>query len=191
MKEQILAIYEQATPEEVSIGRGWYAVALQTCREIAVRFDADLQRVVWAVAVLSPRISWEINLRAVQDVLKGRRVRAGAYTANIRKAQTIIAEGRLELLRGPKVRAFAEAIYGDEDAVVVDVWTWRAYVGRLDGVPSSTPVPPRQQRAIVQAFRELAHELGLQARQLQAIVWLAIRRLAGAPSANGQLTFEL
>jgi len=72
-------------------------------------------------------------------------------------------------LKGMKTNAFAKAIAGDTDAVVVDVWMMRA-------AQMSTDSPTQgQYRAISQAVVRVAGELGLTPRTAQALIWIVIK----------------
>jgi len=74
-------------------------------------------------------------------------------------------------LRGPKTNAFARAIAGDRDAVVVDVWMCRA-AGLGKDAPNAT-----EYRAIADAIRTLAGTgaVCMAPATLQALLWIIVR----------------
>jgi hypothetical protein len=87
---------------------------------------------------------------------------------NLRMAQASISLG-YEALRGPKTNAFARAIAGDEQAVVVDVWMMRASGIGVDN-PNKT-----QYTDISQAIKTVSAEFGLTPRTTQALIWIMVR----------------
>jgi hypothetical protein len=72
-------------------------------------------------------------------------------------------------LRADKTNAFARAIAGDDNAVVVDVWMTRAA-----GLDRDAPTAV-QYREISSAVRSLAREWGVSPRTMQALVWIMVR----------------
>jgi hypothetical protein len=72
-------------------------------------------------------------------------------------------------LNGLKTNAFARAISGDMDAVVVDVWMCRA-AGLGKDAPNK-----REYREIAEAVRIVAADYGYQPAVMQALIWILIR----------------
>jgi hypothetical protein len=74
-------------------------------------------------------------------------------------------------LRGLKTNAFARAIAGDTQAVVVDVWMCRA-AGLGKDAPNKT-----EYRAIADAIRTIASTrvVNMEPATLQALLWIIIR----------------
>jgi hypothetical protein len=83
-------------------------------------------------------------------------------------ANNAIAFG-YDALKGPKTNAFARAIAGDENAVVIDVWMLRA-VGIEKKSPNQT-----QYREMANAVTKVANELGMTPRAMQALIWIVVR----------------
>jgi hypothetical protein len=84
-----------------------------------------------------------------------------------------MAESSLTLafdaLNGLKTNAFARAIAGDSDAVVIDVWMCRAAMLDTDSPNVG------QYRMLSDAIRIVAREFGLTPRTVQALIWIIIR----------------
>lgn len=189
--ENILRWYDMSSSTDRSHGRGWYQYARQECQAVAEYHDADHQRVVWATAALSPQLRWETNIKAVNMVLSGTIKVPGAYPANVEKALHILndPDDWQRWLSGPKVSSFARNIWGDPDAVTVDTWAWRIWAGAdLRAQPKGLN---KLYGTIADDYRAAAAEIGLEARQLQAITWVTIRRVANGRAAPGQLSLDI
>ena len=74
-----------------------------------------------------------------------------------------------DALRGLKTNAFARAIAGDTDAVVIDVWMMRAA-----GMDNDSPTKG-QYREISDAVRIVTAEFGITPRTAQALIWIIVR----------------
>jgi hypothetical protein len=87
---------------------------------------------------------------------------------NLKMAEASIVLG-YEALRGPKTNAFARAIAGDENAVVVDIWMMRAGGFAIDS-PNKT-----QYTEVSEAIKTVANKFGLTPRTTQALIWIMVR----------------
>jgi hypothetical protein len=83
-------------------------------------------------------------------------------------AQNAMSYG-FDALKGQKTNAFARAIAGDTDAVVIDVWMMRAA-----GMPTDSP-NKTQYREVSEAVRNVAAEFGITPRTAQALIWIIVR----------------
>lgn len=184
--ENILNMYELASPADVSEGRAWYAYARLVCEDIAQTWGHSLEKVVYALAALSPRMKWERNVAALVKVLGGRY--GGLMGASVEKALHIL-EGDLDRLSGDKVTRFAANILGDTQQVCVDTWALRIWLGDL-GAPARS-IKPDEYLAIQADYQEAARQVGLHPRDLQAITWVTARRLANGRAAWGQLSLDI
>lgn len=189
--ENILRWYELSTTHDRSHGMGWYPYARQECQAVADRYAVDHKRTVWATAALSPQLRWETNILAVRQVLEGNMRPAGAYAINVEKAVRILAEpvDWEQHLSGPKVTNFAKNIWGDPDAVTVDTWAWRIWSNAdLRAKPQNLA---KVYDDIVSDYQAAAVQVGIEPRQLQAITWVTIRRVANGRSTAGQLSLDI
>ncbi len=183
----ILREYARASAEQRSAGSAWYPAAGRLVRGLADWSGQDPANVAAALAALSPRNPWLWNAQdcAVFSLA------AGTIGAPIPSATTFGANRRTAwaFLTGSadwrgsalKVRAFVRAILGDPDSVVVDVWAVRvATAGDRSAVTSEADY-----RELAQAYQTAALELGLPARDLQAIVWLSAQARGLGSSRRG------
>jgi hypothetical protein len=83
-------------------------------------------------------------------------------------ANNAIAFG-YDALKGLKTNAFAKAIAGDENAVVIDVWMLRA-VGIEKKTPNQT-----QYKQLADAVAKVAFDNGMTPRATQALIWIVVR----------------
>ena len=167
----ILIQYEAADESVREVGRGWYPAALSLCERISGgRIPAD--RVARALAVLSPRAMWRTNVQWTETItgayLAGEALPSVSTMSNRHKAWREL-DGE-DALSGQKTTAFAKAILGDHDAIVIDSW-----ILRVMGLKPDAKVTPLRQRWITAAFHEAARITGETPRDLQAIVWCAVR----------------
>jgi hypothetical protein len=72
-------------------------------------------------------------------------------------------------LRGQKTNAFAKAIAGDENAITIDVWMCYA-AGLETNAPNKT-----QYKELSLAVENVAKEMKLTPRTMQALIWIVFR----------------
>jgi hypothetical protein len=83
-------------------------------------------------------------------------------------AQASMVAG-FDALNGLKTNAFARAIAGDADAVVIDVWMMRAA-----GMDTDSP-NKSQYLALSSAVATVADEFSITPRTAQALIWIIVR----------------
>lgn len=171
--DNLLSIYNDATPEEYDTGREWYADARATIAALADRIPG-FSPITFAgvVAALSPRVRWSTNLDAAMRICRAaanrkRQPIVAGLTINRDRAWRIAKTGAFSHLKGPKVRAFAANLTGDEYAVTIDVWMLAAAGVKYANVGN--------RRAIERAIRAIAEEHELSPAKVQAIIWTVIR----------------
>jgi hypothetical protein len=171
MVQKLIRAWSKATDEDKRQGAEWYRTARETCRDMATDNGVTHECAAGVVAALSPRLRWSVNLRAAKRCLAGEKV-PGVVKANLAKANQIAAGAPpLSVLSGPKVRAFYNAIMGDDSAAVVDIWVTRV-VGWTKDVKRAT------YEKIATALKQAAEKVGTSVCTLQASVWVAIRGAA-------------
>lgn len=181
MTKRILRTFDAATPNDAIEGASWYERAHELAVALSAGTNLSPEQCAGVIAALSPRCTWSANARgAVKIVAAAAAAERQPVTAgtldNRRKAWAIACGGDpLEVLRGPKVRAFWANIVGDTDAVTVDVWAARVAEG------TDNPHAPKGKRyeLIAEAYRRAADLRGISPRDMQATAWTAFRRLYG------------
>jgi hypothetical protein len=165
--EQTFRTYIQdAIPGQIEQAAKWYLDAERVAERVAENLNATLEVGASVVSAFSPRERWTINVAKAVAFSLGEQVTG--LSNNLRMAQASISLG-YEALRGPKTNAFARAIAGDEQAVVVDVWMMRASGIGVDN-PNKT-----QYTDISQAIKTVSAEFGLTPRTTQALIWIMVR----------------
>ena len=154
------------TPTDVEAATGWYTDAAMVAADVAWRMRLPLEHGAAIVSAFSPRVHWSRNVTLAIDYAEGRT--PNCLRQSIRAADRARDNG-IDGLKADKTNAFARAIAGDDDAVVVDVWMCRA--AALDRDAPTTV----QYREISSAVRSLAREHSLAPRVMQALIWIKVR----------------
>jgi hypothetical protein len=156
----------KATFGQVEQASKWYVDAERIAEKVAENLGTTLEVGASVVSSFSPRERWSVNVaRAIAWSL-------GQDVACL-KNNLVMANNSLTLgfaaLKGMKTNAFAKAIAGDEQAVVIDVWMLRAV-----GIEKKTPSQSGY-KELVEAVKTVAFEFGMTPRSMQALIWIVIR----------------
>jgi hypothetical protein len=174
---RIVATYQQATPEQLSDGIGWYDDALCLALELADASGLTVDACAAVIAHLSPKCNWDLNKRAARALVLEDRREPGVMIANYNRARAAMCSADPIATFGPsahKTRSFTRNILGDVDAVTVDVWAWRV------ALPGRTDIDTVLKRAgvydgLVGCYQSAARKLGVDARTVQAVTWCVAR----------------
>ena len=159
-------IIMRATLAQVEQASAWYFGAESVAREVAANMTLDLDRAACIVSAFSPRERWASNVRKALDYSVG--ITPVGLSNNVAMADASLVHG-FDALKGLKTNAFARAIAGDTDAVVIDVWMCRAADLATDS-PNKT-----QYNFLADAVRDAAQLFGLSPRTAQALIWIIAR----------------
>lgn len=174
---RILAIYEAATEQERSDGLAWYSEASNIAGIVSSGLGLSLESGAGIVAALSPQCSWDENIARALAFAEGDN--PGGMGDGLAKARRI-AEGEhpLSVLGGRKVRSFCHNIAGRLDHVTVDRHAVAIVYGRpLDDRELKILERIGPYSAIAGSYRSVARSLSIEPADLQAITWLAWRRI--------------
>ena len=191
--KNIKAIYELASAADIADGMAWYGVAKCIAITLADRYSIPANQALGVLAALSPRNKWARNVIDAEQLINAY-VTAGAeqarltkvctFGANKAKAIKILESGletlptALEILSGPKLREFASCIAGLDD-VCIDGHAWCIWQGSRVTLADVPGIGVRLRREIKGDYAQAADDLGLKASELQAITWIAWRRIHG------------
>ena len=157
----------QATLAQVEQASVWYFEAQEVAEDVAENLGVSLEVGASIVAAFSPRERWSSNVAKSLAFSMGKPV--VGLSNNLRMAESAMTNG-FDALNGQKTNAFARAIAGDSDAVVIDVWMIRAaYLDASKGVNKT------QYNTLVDSVRKVAKEFGLTPRTAQALIWIVKR----------------
>jgi hypothetical protein len=157
---------KNATFGQVEQASKWYMDAERVATEVARNLDSTLEVGAAVVSAFSPRERWTNNVAKAISFSLGNHI--PGFKNNMVMANNAIAFG-YDALKGMKTNAFAKAIAGDEQAVVIDVWMLRAV-----GIEKKTP-NQSQYNDLVDAVKKTAFEFGMTPRAMQALIWIVVR----------------
>ncbi len=144
----------------------WYFEAQEVAEHVAENMGASLEIGASIVSAFSPRNRWATNIAQALAFSQGKPV--SGLQNNLRMAEAAKVDG-FDALKGLKTNAFARAIAGDTDAVVIDVWMMRAA-----GMDTDSP-NKSQYLALSHAVRRAAADQGITPRTAQALIWIIVR----------------
>ena len=159
-------IASRATFGQVEQASKWYIDAERVAEEVARNLGTTLEIGATVVSAFSPRERWARNVTNAIKFSLGETV--VALGNNIRMANAALDKG-FDALNGQKTNAFARAIAGDENAVVIDVWMLRAL-----GIEKKTPSQSGY-KEMAKAVTTVAIEYGMTPRAMQALIWIVVR----------------
>jgi len=157
---------KKATPGQIEQSAKWYFEAEKVAHKVAENLDTTLEVGASVVSAFSPRERWTSNVTKAIHFSLNKEVTG--LSNNLKMANDSLTLG-YDALKGPKTNAFAKAIAGDENAVVVDVWMMRAGGFGVDS-PNKT-----QYNDVVEAIKTVADKFGLTPRTTQALIWIMVR----------------
>ena len=155
-----------ATLGQVEAASVWYFDAQEVAEDVAEILGVDLERGASIVSAFSPRERWASNVAKAYAFANGKPVTG--LTNNLKMAQDALDLG-FDALKGLKTNAFARAISGDTNAVVIDVWMMRAAKMVTDSPNKG------QYRQLSEAVTTVADEFGITPRTAQALIWIIVR----------------
>lgn len=185
--DNILAVYNSATADELRAGMTWYNEAHNWCVKQANGREHLIRRNAGIVAALSPLTGWARNKRAAMSLISARgrvKVVKGKPNGiglgnNVLKAIAIYNGAHpLDVLGGDKVRSFYSTILdprGDFDPVI-DRHAFDIAVGEVTDDKARSALSRKGVYAeFASAYREAADIVGIGAAQMQAITWVSWR----------------
>jgi hypothetical protein len=157
----------QATLGQVEQASVWYHEAQEVAEDVAELLEQSLEVGASVVSAFSPRERWSSNVAKAFAFASGKPV--SGLSNNLRMANKALELG-FDALKGDKTNAFARAIAGDTNAVVIDTWMIKAA-----GLDSSKGVNKTQYRELTDAVRIVSFAHGLTPRTCQALIWIVKR----------------
>ena len=188
--KNIIAIYKLAKPSEIKHGLTWYVNANSDCKEIAEKLELPLHIVVGVVSALSPNNKWERNIINAEDLctafINGQdmdSIKVSTYHKMKEKAWSILEtmptyDETIEILNGKKIVSFFRNISGDETDITIDGHARNIYYNDKQGLTTpNTNIKKNEYKDIQKAYLRASKKLGIKAYELQAITWVAWRRI--------------
>ena len=186
----IIATYKLATPSEIKEGIAWYLNATTDCKNIGIKYDLPIHIVIGVLSALSPNNKWSRNLLNANDLCKtfinGNHmdsIKVSTYHKMKQKAWSILEQmpsydETIKILNGRKIVSFYKCINGDETDICIDGHARNiAYNDRQGLTTPNTNINKTEYCEIQRAYLRASKKLGIKAYELQAITWLAWRRI--------------
>jgi len=164
--DNYLALVLETNFGEIEQAAVWYMEAEKVAQKVAENLNVSLEVGASVVSAFSPRERWTSNVAKAVAFSLGKEVTG--LSNNLKMAKASLELG-YDALKGQKTNAFARAIAGDEQAVVVDVWMMRA-AGMEKDSPNKT-----EYAELSNAVRRIAERFGLTPRTAQALIWILVR----------------
>ena len=166
VSDRFRTLLDTATVFDLPAAERWYDDARAFAESLRPFNGWSLEVSASVVSAFSPRVTWALNKRKAEQYALG--ITPKGLRSHVIAADRCVVEG-FDGLRGLKTNAFARAIAGDTDAVVVDVWMCRAA-----GLPKDAPTV-RQYRIVANAVREVASAYNMAPATMQALLWIIVR----------------
>ena len=193
--DNIKAIYKLATAAERVDGANWYPIARDIAETLADEYNLPGRRLaaIGVIAALSPRNKWSRNVQDAENLIaayktggaeQARLTKVCTFGANKEKAIKVLelqfaSETEIvKILSGPKLKEFYYCIYGLDD-VCIDGHAYCIWTGGRTSLKDVPAIGVKLRKQIKADYREAAQDLGLEASALQAITWVAWRRVHG------------
>lgn len=190
--KNIIAVYKMATPDEIKQGIEWYLNATSDCKNIANKLRLPLHIVIGVVSALSPNNKWERNVTNAEDLctafINGQdmdSIKVSTYHKMKQKAWHILEtmpsyDETITILNGKKIVSFFRNISGDEQDITIDGHARNIYYNDRQGLTTpNTNIKKSEYLDIQKAYARASKKLGIKAYELQAITWVAWRRIHG------------
>lgn len=186
----ILKTYRQATAQEVHHGVTWYNDAHSQAQALADEHQVPLRIVVGVIAALSPNNKWERNITNASDMiaafLRGDDVsvcKPSTYLKMRDKAWSILEQmpddddAVVAILNGQKIVSFFHNIMG-HDNCTIDGHAFNIAMGKRIGLTEpEVTVTKGMYQELQAAYRRAGKRVGLKAFEIQAITWVAWKRI--------------
>jgi len=180
-RKNILDVFDMSTLEQREEGKQWYIKAHEMCFDVALKYMMPEHQVVGILSALSPRTSWEINQRKLQEVLsKGTTFATGLQMDKVKRIfQTDFESTVLDILNGEKTKNFYLNIKkpSSPKAVTIDTHAIRVAYKDFRREISEPSMKPNQYRFFAEGYVDVAKKLNVLPSQLQAITWVSIKSL--------------
>jgi hypothetical protein len=172
MADALTAVYDATDDSVIVEGRAWYPRTLALAAEMARETGRTVECAAGVIAAMSPRLQWHLNVQYAWDILRGGS--GSGLTRSLANAHRIVQGAHpLDVLNGPKTRAFYGAIMGTGHTATVDAWAVQGATERAYGA-----VAPARYDDVAAAYATAAERCGENVHAMQAIVWVAVNAAA-------------
>ena len=193
-RRNIRAIYDLATVTEQADGKAWYPIAHSVALTLADAYEVTECQAIGVIAALSPRNRWERNVADAEALIaayvaggstQALETKVSTFGANKRKAVSILetedptADEVRAILSGPKLQEFFTCILGQHSEVCIDGHAYCIWAGGRTTLADVPSIGIKLRRQIKADYAAVAEDLEVFPAALQAITWVAWRRIHG------------
>lgn len=174
MRNAINRVMDNSTPELTEAGINWYKSAYDECVDIAINSRYTVQQVAGAVAHLSPRMPWNLNVAYTRELIETGS--APCMERSVHNAKVALMSDDPIKTFSPtalKTRSFYRNILNDYDVVTVDTWAARVAI-RSDDAEKVLGRKGMYQ-AISHAYKLAGNDNALTPAETQAVAWCVMR----------------
>lgn len=193
------SIYKHVTESDYQAGITWYNRAQEIVKYLADKYNRPDYIISGIIAALSPGTDWHQNLIDAINVLKqGRYANVTTYGQNKVKALRILEmtsesdvyQALLHKSTINKTSQFFLNIQHPEQSgpVTIDRHAIRACYDEI--LESSVILTAKRYREAAKAYQALAKRHSILPHQLQAVIWIAFRRLFDIPDKNKAIRLD-
>tara|TARA_R100001086_G_scaffold24244_1_gene11433 strand:+ start:1331 stop:1930 length:600 start_codon:yes stop_codon:yes gene_type:complete len=193
--KNIINIYNLATPDEIKHGVTWYKKAYLESKKLALKYDIPIHIVIGVIASLSPNNKWDRNVEnadtMINAFINGNAIesfKVSTYNKMKEKAWLILEtmpsyEETITILNGKKIVSFYKNINGDETEITIDGHARNIFYNDRQGLTTpKTNITKLEYAKIQKAYLKASKKIKvndsvLKAYELQAITWLAWKRI--------------
>ena len=184
LKDNILSFYKKATQSEIEEGLNWYSEAKNFCIATKLEYETKypsltVKQIAQITSILSPQIDWQTNKKNVIEFLKyGYLAKIFATNKQKEKCALILQGFDILKIKAIKTFSFAENIYNhDSESVTIDRHAFKVANNEKSGGKININIS--DYRRIALCYNEVAKEIGIKGFELQAICWVAYKRIVG------------
>lgn len=175
---------DNATEEDVETGLAWYDEAYNFCHAKAKEYNIDPVAVATVVAILSPQKKWEQNLEEasamLEETFNGVKPSKGYFASGkaLQECRDALLNGfRIPALR-LKTSSFVDNIV-DKTSMMVTIDRHAIKVANNDLTAAEISITAKRYREASAAYVVVAAMKGIKPYQVQAITWVAYKRVVG------------
>ena len=194
--KNIVAVYNEATPEEKEYWGKWYHHAKENVQDLAKKYNLPFPITAAVVAVLSPGNKWKNNLLAADRLLGNNanpseppKVISG-YPRQIARAQDILNSGDVGKVTGPKVTVFFQSLLSPETVekhLVLDGHAINIWRGEKPNLKQISMPNKAERQKMLEDYQTAAEQLGVPVQAIQAVTWYIWKYTNDAPIVKSKV----
>ena len=190
-QKHIQALLDLASAGEQAEGLTWYKRAQLAATRLADQYEISIEGAAGVIAALSPRNKWERNLVDAENLIAAyvaggvdaaAEIKVCTFGKNKTKAIEILVwqseAAVLNILSGPKLTEFYRCIMGEDD-VCIDGHAYSIWFGDRITLAKVPSIGKKIRAEIKKDYLAVAEKNNLKGYEVQAITWVAHRRIHG------------